>query len=129
MSRPINYDKSGRPTSIGEPPAARADSRIVCGARCTWWGSIYEVGHRGTDGGHKLPCCPHCGNMLFEYPNETEWFRAVDQYESQGHPGYRAMVEWSRGRCFKNFGAQVLAFARKEENAGRSFAWRDEKPK
>lgn len=74
------------------------DTRIVCGARCCWWDSINKVGHH-----QGLPCCPHCGSVLFEFPSEKEWFESVDKYEKAGNPGYRALIEWSRGKCFKTW--------------------------
>lgn len=76
-----------------------SDSRYVYGAHCTWNESIYKVGH--LPGG--LPCCPHCGSVLFEMDSEKEWWKGVDRYEADGHPGYRKLAEWSKGKCFKNF--------------------------
>ncbi len=77
--------------------------RIVYGARCTWWDSIDKVGHTVPRvGEYRLPVCPHCRQVLFEVPNEAEWFAAVDRYEAAGHPGYRARMTWARGRCFPN---------------------------
>jgi hypothetical protein len=113
MSDPINFDKTGRPTSVGKPaPAERKDQRVVCGARCTWWDSIDKVGSIGGPGEHKLPCCPHCRGVLFEYENEAQWFAAIDAYEKQDHPGYRAMMEWARGRCFPGPKALAEAYAK-----------------
>ena len=86
------------------------DKRIVYGAQCTWWDSIDKISkhHSG------LPCCPHCSGMLFEMANQKEWFVGVDKYEALGNPGYRAMVEWSRGRCFKHPGALIKAYRERE---------------
>jgi hypothetical protein len=85
--------------------------RIVYGVRCTWWDSIAKIGK--LDGG--LPCCPHCRGVLFEVDNEEQWWSGVDRYEAAGHPGYRAKMEWARGRCFPNFQALVDAFEHREE--------------
>lgn len=87
-----------------------ADQRIVYGARCTWWDSIDKIGHKGSEGGHSLPCCPHCGSMLFEMPNEQRWWRSVDNMELE-RPGYRKLVEWARGKCFPDFDTMKRAYA------------------
>ncbi len=82
-----------------------ADTRIIYGAArfCFWWDGIDKIGRRpSAPGTHALPCCPHCGGMLFEMPNEQAWFSGVDRYEAAGHPGYRAFVEWQRGRHFRS---------------------------
>lgn len=87
---------------------ARNDPRVVYGARCTWWDSIHKVAKTDTD--PPIPCCPHCGSVLFETENEASWFKSIDHYEASGHPGYRAMMEWSRGRCFKGLGDLAKAY-------------------
>lgn len=71
------------------------DNRFVYGARCAWFGSISEVAHN-----NGLPCCPHCSSVLFEVASEEVWWDGVDRYEAAGHPGYRSMVEWMRGKHF-----------------------------
>lgn len=73
--------------------------RVVYGARCTWWGLISEASAKPSG----LPCCPHCGGVLFEVPSETEWWAGVDQAERDGRAGYRAFIEWLRGRCCATF--------------------------
>lgn len=75
------------------------DARLCYGATCTWFGSIHETGGIGKGA---LPCCPHCGGVLFEMAHEGEWWAGIDSYEKEGHPGYRAMWEWQRAqkRCF-----------------------------
>lgn len=88
-----------------------ADGRFCYGANCTWFGSIHEVGStKPLTDGHSLPCCPLCGGMLFEMPDEGEWWESIDAYErgdyptptAHPHPGYRAMWEWQRAqkKCF-----------------------------
>lgn len=80
------------------------DTRIAYGVGCTWWDSIKKVGKTDPGkSGHTLPCCPHCRGMLFEMENEGQWFDGVKKHEATGNPGYRTMVEWSRGKCFKNY--------------------------
>lgn len=88
---------------------ATKDTRITYGASCTWWDSIDKIGLRES-GGHRLPCCPHCKGVLFEVESETIWFDSADKYEANGHPGYRAMLEWARGKCFTNFGKMQTAY-------------------
>lgn len=98
---------------------ADSDTRFCYGANCTWYGSIHEVSNthkhprwsrESKKDDHGLPCCPVCGGMLFEMPNESEWWKGIDQFESgdypgpksHPHPGYRAMWEWQRKQkqCF-----------------------------
>lgn len=93
---------------------AKKDTRIPFGARCTWWDSIDKIGVRFTPGGFKLPCCPHCGGMLYEMKDEAEWFASVDKYEAAGNPGYRVLVEWLRGKCFPNYAVARTAFEARE---------------
>lgn len=74
-----------------------ADRRVVYGATCLWWDSITQVSVTG----HGLPCCPHCGGVLYEVETEAVWWAQVDAYEAgKPWPGYRAFVTWLRGRCF-----------------------------
>lgn len=88
------------------------DTRIVYGARCTWWDSIDKIGK--LPGG--LPCCPHCNSPLFEMESETEWFDSVDRY-AQTHPGYREKIEWGRGKCFVGLGGLDRAYEARETTA------------
>lgn len=81
------------------------DARIVCGANCTWWGIIYDIAKRGG-----LPCCPHCGSMLYEYPSMTEWWASVDRFEAAGHAGYHKLIEWTRDKHFKTSKDAVAAY-------------------
>lgn len=90
---------------------ALLDNRIAYGALCTWWDDIRQVG-KTSDG---LPCCPHCSGVLFEKENHGQWFDGVDRYEKNGHPGYRKMVEWARGKCFKNIDAVKTAYEARED--------------
>lgn len=80
------------------------DTRVVYGAMCSWWDSIDKVS--SNDG---LPCCPHCGGILFEVPTEEEWFKGVDLYAAKGHPNYRKFIEWLRGKCFKGGHPEAIA--------------------
>lgn len=104
-----------------------SDPRIVNGARCAWWGSISEVGVRTPAGflsppitperlgPHKagLPCCPHCGGMLFETASIEAWWQGVDAYDAR-HPGYRKLIEWLRGKHFDTLVTAGEAFRTEE---------------
>lgn len=106
------------------------DTRIVSGAQCFWWGAIGEVGVRVPNGflsppitperlrGQTagLPCCPHCGGMLFEVGSIDAWWAGVDAYEARGNPGYRRMIEFSRGRHFRS---QAQAQAAYDDHVNR----------
>ena len=81
------------------------DTRIVCGASCVWWDSIDKVSKR-----MPIPTCPHCGGVLFEIPSIEDWWKMVDQYEAAGHPGYHAIVEWMRSKCFKSLTMATAAY-------------------
>jgi hypothetical protein len=89
------------------------DKRFVYGATCTWFGSINEVAVRSI-----VPCCPVCGGVLFEMATEAEWWAGVERFQSEGHEGYRAMLEWQRThkRCFdlRDEGLAKLVAAYKE---------------
>ncbi|MGH9249005.1 MAG: hypothetical protein ACRD0W_05755 [Acidimicrobiales bacterium] len=83
-----------------------SDTRVVYGATCSWWGVIGEVAStlRG------LPCCPSCSGVLLEVGSVADWWAGVDRYQADGHAGYRAFIEWLRGRCFR--GSRDLAAVR-----------------
>lgn len=93
------------------------DQRIAYGATCSWWDSITEVA--ATPSG--LPCCPHCGGVLFEVEDEAQWWAGVERYEENGHPGYRGMIEWARGKCFG--GPPLEAMSRAYELESRGETW------
>lgn len=82
-----------------------SDSRIVYGARCTWWDSIERAAATASG----LPCCPHCGSPLFEQPDEATWWAGVDAYEANQMPGYREIIEWARGQCIPQDGRGAVA--------------------
>jgi hypothetical protein len=88
------------------------DGRFCYGATCTWFGSIHET--KGTKGPvASIPICPCCRGVLFEMPDEGEWWTGVDQYEREApYPGYRAMLEWQRSqkKCFQGIENLVRAY-------------------
>lgn len=102
------------------------DTRIVYGANCVWWDSIDKVGSTSNhprypedfQRGRGLPCCPHCGSVLFEVPSEEEWYREVELFEKcdkngNPHPGYKKFIEWQRGKCFPSMASAAAKY--KEE--------------
>ncbi len=101
------------------------DARYCYSVGCTWHGPIDAVGSTdseklkipGLPKGYSLPCCPHCGSVLFETESEQEWKDAVKAAEDGGAVNYVAFIEWLRdcGRCFENY---ELAFPTFTENSG-----------
>lgn len=87
--------------------------RIVYGARCTWWDSITKAGQLPDSG---LPCCPHCRGVLFEVPNDVAWWASVAEHD-QDNPGYRQLIEWSRGKCFTDWRLCTAAYQAETEQA------------
>jgi len=88
------------------------DSLIVSGARCTWWDDINKASKQSAG----LPCCPHCKGVLFQHA-PVEWWAGVARYEADGHPGYRGLVEWMRGRCFQSYVVAEKAYAEASKHA------------
>lgn len=100
MNNERDIKPENRRTSIADP-------RIVYGARCVWWDSIGQA--RTTPSG--LPCCPHCGSVLFEVESEPVWWTNVDAYaERTGDADYRAFMVWLRGKCFPSIDVARLEF-------------------
>jgi predicted HAD superfamily Cof-like phosphohydrolase len=111
--KPLGWKPPDLSDLVRPPEAPRKDTRIVYGAMCSWWGTIREVGNR--DG---IPCCPHCKNLLFEMSSPDEWWEGVDKHVADGHPGYRAFIEWLKGKCFtKGFPEAKIAY---EAETGKS---------
>jgi len=57
---------------------------IVYGCDCTWWGSIDKAARTEplspTD--YQLPCCPHCGCLLFQI-EEDDWWNLVAEHAKE----------------------------------------------
>ena len=80
------------------------DQTIVYGL-CTWWDSIDKA-----NSATPVPTCPHCGSPLFEM-TEAEWWNGVERHVIEGNPDFRSLIEWMRGRCFKNYALAKAAYA------------------
>ena len=65
------------------------DTRFTYGVVCTWRGPIQNVGVR--DNG--LPCCPHCGGVLFEMETKDIWDKQIVDFDKK-HPGYADFQSW-----------------------------------
>ena len=88
------------------------DDRFVYGVGCTFMGPIGTVGH--TPSG--LPCCPHCGSVLFETTTQ-QWNEGIDEYcNKTGDYDYRKFILWmmDQKKCRP---IKDLALARKEFDA------------
>lgn len=81
-------------------------STLVYGAACNWFDSLDQASTKAT----WLPCCPHCGGVLFVI-DASEWWENVDRHEAKSEPGYRAKIEWMRGQCFKTMTEADAAYA------------------
>lgn len=68
---------------------------VVYAVKCSWWDFFDKVSKKSSG----LPCCPHCGSVLFLI-EEGDWNRGVKEHEAKGHPGYGDMISWTRGKCF-----------------------------
>jgi len=96
------------------------DPRIVYGARCLWWDTIDKIDRTPNRGdGIRLPCCPHCGNVLYEMPNMEAWVKGLEAYE-KNHPGYRVFLDWLRGKCFPTMFDAKIAY---KQDTGIELAW------
>lgn len=84
------------------------DTRIVYGAACVWWDSIQNAAVNPLG----IPCCPHCHSVLYEIDNIEKWWEGVGDFELKGHVGYRKLVEWQRGKCFKSMAEAKIAYDR-----------------
>lgn len=85
--------------------ALETEPLIAYGARCSWWDAKENAGTResGYKGVPGLPCCPHCGGVLFEIEERT-WNIGVETREAfkwaAERDDYPELVAWSRGRCY-----------------------------
>lgn len=91
---------------------ADTSKTIVNGAMCTWWGVLGEDNSHTESG---LPCCPHCGGVLFQQTEES-WWNGVVAYEDAGHPDYGNFIHWIENKCFKTFEDAKKAYNNDPEN-------------
>lgn len=98
----------GARAEMGEPETE--DRRIVYGATCTWWDSIDKSSVLDAGTGVLLPCCPSCHGMLCEVASIETWIDQIEAYTANGHPHYRSMMVWVRGKCFKTMYDAELAW-------------------
>lgn len=95
------------------------DTRYVYGANCSWHGPIADIAtktlpvnpYNPMEETVTLPCCPHCGGMLFEFPNKQIWDDAIAVTEGKV-PGYADYVAWlsSVGVCWPNNGEALKRY-------------------
>jgi hypothetical protein len=83
------------------------DTRVVYGARCSWWDSIDKAVRIPGSG---IPRCPHCHGVLYEM-SAADWATSVRRYVSV-QPDYVEFIAWCRGRCMPSF-HEALATYRK----------------
>lgn len=93
--------RQDRPGSTQRPRVAPRDGDLIAyGAMCSWYDDKAKVGHKESG----LPCCPHCGGVLFEIERDV-WERGVTERLAFTHVADRAdypqLVAWARGRCYK----------------------------
>lgn len=95
--------------------ALETEPLIAYGARCSWWDAKENAGTResGYKGVPGLPCCPHCGGVLFEIEERT-WNLGVETREAfkwaAERDDYPELVAWSRGRCFPDPDAMLAGW-------------------
>lgn len=111
---PLEYEAARRGDFDGPPETERLntprprDPRIVYGARCFWWDSIFESGTmpprpgEPADAPPGLPCCPHCYSVLFEAPDYLKWLAGNQEAIDAGRApaDHLDLLRWSRGKCF-----------------------------
>lgn len=88
-------------------PSDRHDPRLVYGARCVWWDHISKASQNAAG----LPCCPHCGSVLFEVDSWRTWDANVAAHTlKSGDADYPKFIAWLRGRCIPTAEAARAAF-------------------
>ncbi len=97
--------------------SASTDTRIVYGMRCVWWDGIEKTARTPERDGHSFPCCPCCGSVLMQMDDPKQWWDTVEKHEAAGHPGYRAFIEWMKGKCFPDMKSAKAVY---EAKPGRS---------
>lgn len=62
---------------------------------CGYWTDDWA---KLTTFGPGIPCCPKCGSPGFQTTAKA-WLSGATRFEGEGHPGYRAFVNWMKERC------------------------------
>lgn len=82
-----------------------SDKRIVYGVGCCWWDKIDKASCKD-----ELPCCPHCGSLLFEMDSK-EWRQQIKEYAQKNNDlDYINFIHWLQGKCFKTYPDAKIAF-------------------
>lgn len=107
----------------------------VYSAGCSWHGPISAVGKTkdlpvteclvgGTKikiggPGSGLPCCPHCGSILYQI-EEDKWWQGALQFEHDGHENYVRFLKWSMKQptCWKSNSNAAMIYNTDPENKG-----------
>lgn len=86
------------------------ESLQVYSARCSWHGPIESVGK--TQGEPSIPCCPHCGSVLFQTDKE-QWWKGAKEHEAKGHQNYEAFLRWAekQHRCWPTLADAAQEYA------------------
>ena len=81
----------------------------VYSARCAWSGPISKVGK--TKGEQSIPCCPHCGSVLFQM-DEKKWWSDAESWDKQRHANYVEFWKWSEAqpRCWPTVEEAAVEF-------------------
>lgn len=79
------------------------DTRVVYGAVCTWWDTIDKVST--TQSG--LPCCPHCGGVLYQMESEEEMRSQNARISKRFGIDYQAAMDWCRDKCSRALGWEL----------------------
>ena len=96
---------------LGRGFNTQAPSLHVYSAACSWSGPISKVGKTPPNNGISIPCCPHCGAVLFQ-TDENEWAQGIVAHVAKGHANYDKYIAWSesQSRCWPTFREAVMAF-------------------
>jgi hypothetical protein len=54
---------------------------------------------------------------LFQMDGPQQWWEQVQKHQDAGHPGYRAFIEWLKGKHFPDIAAAKATY---EAKPGRS---------
>jgi len=100
--------KSGRRRQKHQWP--KYEPLHVWSTGCFWHGRIEATGRTGKCG-MGIPCCPHCGSVLYQC-SQRKWEEGTKAYEQQGHVNYIAFMAWTeaQGKCWPTIDAAAQEF-------------------